>query len=93
MVAKKPTHKVVKSGLYFSPKDGELEVGTEMTLTKEQAEKLETKGMVAPIKNAKVIDASGVDADALRAKDKEIEALQTQLRNANDALKKASGVS
>ena len=37
---KRPTHVVVKAGLYYTPKEGEMKIGTQMVLTDKQAEKL-----------------------------------------------------
>lgn len=108
MSGKKPTHKVIQSGLYFSPKDGELEVGAELALTDKQAEKLEKRGMVAPLKAATKstdkADDAGADVKKVKAeltkatkanevKDKEIADLRDELTKANEALKAASGVS
>lgn len=95
---KQPTHQVVKRGVYFSPKEGELEIGTQLTLTTTQAEKLEKRGMVKALKDVKTVDATGADADAFEATKKELAAANAALSDkdkelaaANAALTKAAG--
>lgn len=76
---KRPTHRVCKAGLYFTPAEGEMPVGTQLTLTKDQADKLEKRGLVEPLKDAKTVDVS--DADS-----KELKKVKADLNAANKAL-------
>lgn len=59
---KRATHRVVKAGLYFTAgvngQLAETEVGTEMTLTDEQAVGLVARGFVVSLRDAKKIDVS-----------------------------------
>lgn len=83
---KRATHQVAKRGLYFNPREGELEIGTPMTLTTTQAKKLEARGMVTPMKDVKTVDATDADTKALEA---ELKTTKTALKESQDALKKA----
>ncbi len=83
---KRPTHRVVKSGLYFSPKNGELAVGDHLTLTDKQAEKLEKRGMVEPLKDVKTVDASEADAKALADAKSDLKDKSKKLIEVNKAL-------
>ena len=65
---KRATHVVVKSGLYYTPSEGEMEVGTQMVLTDKQAEKLVKRGFVQSLKETKTVDASDKEAKAAEAK-------------------------
>ena len=76
------THQVVKSGLYFTSGTEEMEVGTQVTLTKDQAEKLEARGFVKSLKDVKTVDVSDVDSKALKK-------AQDELKTTGEALKKA----
>ena len=58
---KRPTHVVVKSGLYYTPSEGEMKVGTQMVLTDKQAEKLVKRGFIESLKKTKIVDASEAD--------------------------------
>ena len=90
---KRATHTVVKSGLYYTPSEGELEVGTQMTLTTKQAEKLVKRGFVKPIKDVKTVDVSDADTKALKADLKtatdKLKKAEADLKTATDKLKKA----
>lgn len=59
---KRATHQVVKN-VYFTPKDGQLEVGTQLTLSDKQAKKLMARGFVVALKDVKTIDVSGGDSN------------------------------
>ena len=68
MTDKKATHVVVKSGLYYTPSEGEMKVGTQMVLSDEQAEKLVKRGFIKSTKEAVIVDASDADTKAAEAK-------------------------
>jgi len=93
---KRATHQVVKSGLYFTSGEKEMEVGTQLTLTKTQAGKLEARGFVKPIKDMKSVDVSDADSKALeqaqtdlKAKDEALKKAEADLKVKDEALKKA----
>ena len=72
MSDKKATHRVVQSGLYFKAgKLGldELEVGSHLVLSDDQAERMEKRGFVESLKKSKTVDVSEADTkDAAKAK-------------------------
>lgn len=84
---KRATHQVVKSGLYYTPGEGELEVGSQMTLTTKQAEKLVKRGFVKSLKDIKAVDVSGADAKALKEAQAELKATGEKLQKAEAELK------
>jgi len=64
---KRPTHVVVKSGLYYTPSEGEMAVGTQMVLNDKQAEKLVERGFIKSIKDAKIVAAPDADSEASKS--------------------------
>ena len=63
-MAKQPTHRVIKSGLYFSPKEGEIAVDAQLTLTEKQAEKLMARGFIKSLKDVETVDVSDAELEA-----------------------------
>ena len=88
---KRATHTVIKKGLYFEPskKTGqleELEVGSQLTLTSKQAEKLEARGMVQNLKDVKTVDVSDATDKALEAAKDDLQKKAEALKAANDRI-------
>ena len=86
---KRPTHVVIQSGLYFGidPDTGrpkELEVDSQLTLNKSQAEKLMKRGMVKSLKDAEAVDVSEAGSDAAKA---ELKTAKAELKTAKAELK------
>ena len=76
---KRATHTVVKSGLYYTPSEGEMEVGTQMVLTDKQAKKLVKRGFIKPLGKTKTVDAAEAETKAAEDKAaKETKAAETK---------------
>ena len=92
--SKTMTHIVVKGGLYFTPGEDSLKVDSMVSLSADQAEKLEKRGFVKAIEDMEVSGASGADSKALKkdlkAAEAEVKTLTEDLAKAGDDVKVAN---